>query len=157
MQYRMKTHQLAAEQIDSLLKDGLVGSLATINETGDPYVTPIHYFYDNGKVYFHGLPKGQKIDNLKRNPHVSFNVYNMEGLLLDSVGKPCDTNTKYQSVIAQGTAEIVCDIDRKRIIIGAIVDKYTPQYSGKQLPDNMVKGTAIVAITITEMTGKYWE
>ena len=45
MQHRMKTHQLAAEQIDSLLKDGLVGSLATINETGDPYVTPIHYFY----------------------------------------------------------------------------------------------------------------
>lgn len=105
MQHRMKTHQLAAEQIDSLLKDGLVGSLATINETG----------------------------------------------------KPCDTNTKYQSVIAQGTAEIVCDIDRKRIIIGAIVDKYTPQYSGKQLPDNMVKGTVVVAITITEMTGKYWE
>lgn len=157
MQHRMKTHQLTTEQIDSLLKDSLVGTLATINETGVPYATPLHYFYDNGKIYFHGLPKGQKIDNLKRNPHVSFNVYRMEGLLLDGAGTPCDTNTKYQSVIAQGQAEIVSDIDRKRAVLDAIVDKYTPQYSGTRLPDNMVKGTAVVVINVTELTGKYWE
>lgn len=157
MQHRMKTHQLATEQIDSLLKDSLVGTLATINETGVPYAIPLHYFYDNGKIYFHGLPKGQKIDNLKRNPHVSFNVYRMVGLLLDESGNPCDTNTEYQSVIAQGTAEIVCNIDCKRTILNAIVDKYTPQYSGTRLPDNMVKGTVVVAIRITELTGKYWE
>lgn len=148
---------MATEQIDSLLKDSLVGTLATINETGVPYAIPLHYFYDNGKIYFHGLPKGQKIDNLKRNPHVSFNVYRMVGLLLDESGNPCDTNTEYQSVIAQGTAEIVCDIDCKRTILNAIVDKCTPQYSGTRLPDNMVKGTVVVAIRITELTGKYWE
>lgn len=157
MQHRMKTHQLAAEQIDSLLKNSPVGTLATINETGVPYATPLHYHYDNDRIYFHGLPKGQKIDNIKRNPHVCFNVYRMEGLLPDSSGTPCDTNTKYQSVTAQGTAEVVCDIDRKRTILDAIVDKYTPQYSGTRLPDNMVKGTVVVAMEITELTGKYWE
>ena len=58
---------------------------------------------------------------------------------------------------AQGTAEIVCDTERKRAVLDAIVDKYTPQLSGIRLPDNMVKGTAVVEIRITEMTGKYWE
>ena len=81
----------------------------------------------------------------------------MVGLLLDENGNPCDTNTEYQSVIAQGRAEIVSDIDRKRAVLDAIVDKYTPRYSGQRLPDNMVKGTAVVAINVTELTGKYWE
>lgn len=157
MQHRMKTHQLTAKQMDNVLKNGLAGTLATVNVSGAPYITPLHYLYDNGKIYFHGLPKGMKIDNIQRNPHVCFNVYNMEGLLLDSAGVPCDTNTKYQSVTAQGTAEIVSDMDRKRVILNAIVDKYTPQYSGYRLPDNMVRGTAVVVINITALTGKYWE
>lgn len=77
--------------------------------------------------------------------------------MLDDTGNPCDTNTKYQSVTVQGTAEIVSDTERKRAVLDTIVDKYTPQLSGTRLPDNMVKGTAVVGIRITEMTGKYWE
>lgn len=33
----------------------------------------------------------------------------------------------------------------------------TPQYSGHWLPDNMVKGTAVVVINVTELTGNYWK
>lgn len=151
----MKTHQLTAEQVDSLLRSGWVGTLATVGNAGTPYVTPIHYFYDNGRIYFHGLPKGQKMDNLQKNPLVCFNVYETDGLSLDSSGTPCDTNTRYRSVTVYGTAEVICDIDDKRAALDAIVDKYTPQNSGCLLPDNMVKGTAVVAINITESTGKY--
>lgn len=156
MQHRMKTHQLTTEQISRLLRESLVGCLATVGIDNTPYVTPVHFVYTDGDIYFHGLPKGQKISNIQANPDVSFNVYKMDGLLLDADGKPCDTNTEYQSVIAQGKAEIVSDIDRKRKVLNAIVDKYTPQYSGCQLPDNMVKGTAVVAIRIMELAGKYW-
>lgn len=157
MQHRMKSHQLTAEQINRLLQECRTGSLATVGNDNAPYITPIHYVYKDGSIYFHGLPNGQKISNIKANPYVSFNVYNMVGLLLDESGNPCDTNTEYQSVIAQGRAEIVSDIDRKRAVLDAIVDKYTPRYSGQRLPDNMVKGTAVVAINVTELTGKYWE
>jgi len=156
MQHRMKTHQLTAEQISRLLRECLVGCLATVGIDNTPYVTPVHFVYTDGDIYFHGLPKGQKISNIQVNPDISFNIYKMDGLLLDAEGKPCDTNTEYQSVIAQGKAEIVTDIDRKREVLNAIVDKYTPQYSGCQLPDNMVKGTAVVAVRIMELTGKYW-
>lgn len=157
MQHRMKSHQLTMEQINQLLQESKTGTLATVGSNNNPYVTPIHYIYKNGCIYFHGLPKGQKIDNIKSNPLVSFNVYNMFGLLLDENGKPCDTNTEYQSVIVQGSAEMVCDIEAKREILDAIVAKYTPQYTGVQLPDNMVKGTAVIELKITELTGKYWK
>ena len=157
MQYRMKTHPLTMEQINRLLITSQTGCLATIGQLGFPCVTPVHYVYVNGFIYFHGLPKGQKNDNIRANPHVSFNVYNMDGLLLDRAGKPCDTNTKYQSVIIQGTADFVDDIESKRNVLCAIVNKYTPHLSDKTLPDNMVKGTAIVEIKIDKLTGKYWE
>ena len=153
----MKTHQLTAEQVSRLLQESQVGCLATVGNDNTPYVTPVHYVYKDGIIYFHGLPRGQKLSNIQANPLVSFNVYNMNGLLLDADGKPCDTNTEYRSVIAQGKAEIITDTERKRDILNAIVSKYTPQYSGYLLPDNMVKGTAIVAIKIDQLTGKYWD
>lgn len=153
----MKTHQLTAEQVSRLLQESQVGCLATVGNDNTPYVTPLHFVYKDGIIYFHGLPKGQKLSNIQTNSQVSFNVYNMDGLLLDADGKPCDTNTEYQSVIAQGKAEIITATDRKRDVLDAIVGKYTPQYSGYRLPDNMVKGTAVVAIKIDQLTGKYWD
>lgn len=156
MQHRMKTHQLTMEQISQLLQECKSGSLATVGADDAPYVTPIHFVYLNGKIYFHGLPKGQKLSNIIANPLVSFNVYNMVGLLLDEDEKPCGTNTEYQSVIVNGSAHLVSDIELKKLALKAIIAKYTPHLSDKELPDNMVKGTAVVEIEITEMTGKYW-
>ena len=61
MQNRMKKNQLNEEQITEILIKSPVGNIATINENGYPYVVPVHFIYYEGKVYFHGLPIGQKI------------------------------------------------------------------------------------------------
>ena len=52
------------------------------------------------RIYIHGLPKGQKIDNLTQDPRISFCVERMEGILLDE--RPSDVNTAYQSVVTCG-------------------------------------------------------
>ncbi|UKI16067.1 MAG: pyridoxamine 5'-phosphate oxidase family protein [Ruminococcus sp.] len=104
MQYRMKNTSIIGETDRRNLKKGTGRYLATINEDGSPYATPIHFVYDNGKIYMHGLPAGQKVDNIRRNGSVSFMVYHMNGLLLDENELPCDTNTAYQSVIISGRA-----------------------------------------------------
>lgn len=44
----------------------------------------------------------------------------MECLLLDPDGKPCNTNTKYQSVIIEGTAVIFDNIEKKKKILNGI-------------------------------------
>lgn len=157
MQHRMKTHPLTTEQIDQLLSRSLTGSLATLNSDGSPYVTPVHFISRKGNIYFHGLPKGQKIDNIKADSRISMTVYEMDSLLLDPEGKPCDTNTKYQSIILSGTAFPVDDIEEKRSILSDIVKKYTPQLAENALPENMVKGTAVIQIQIADITGKYYD
>lgn len=156
MQNRMKTHPLSEEQIHQLLEHSQTGSLVTLNSDGTPYVIPIHFVYYKNTIFTHGFPKGKKLDNIAHDPRIGFSVYEMDKLLLDSDGNPCDTNTKYESVIISGTAKLVDDIDEKGDILKKVVEKYTPHLASKKLPINMVKGTAVIQIDITEMTGKYY-
>ena len=67
MQNRMKNHQLTYEQAENLLKKCQVAALATVNADGTPYVTPVHYVFEQGVIYIHGLPYGKKIENLQKN------------------------------------------------------------------------------------------
>ena len=94
MQHRMKTHQLSEEQIHQLLGRSQTGSLTTLNSDGTPYIIPIHFVYYKNAIFAHGLPKGKKIDNISNDARVGFCVYEMDKLLLDPNGNPCDTNTK---------------------------------------------------------------
>lgn len=157
MQNRMKKHQLTKEKIDLVLSTTAVGSLATLNSDGSPYVTPVHFLYFRDAIYIHGLPQGQKIDNIKADPRVGLTVYKMASLLLDPSEKPCDTNTEYESVITFGKAIIVEDQEHKKEVLNGLVEKYTPHLIPKELPDNMVKGTIVIKIEIENVTGKYYE
>lgn len=156
MQHRMKTHPLTKQQIKQLLQRAQTGSLATLNPDGTPYSTPIHFIYFDETIFFHGLPKGKKLDNIAHNSKVGFSVYEMEKLLLDPNGKPCDTNTKYESVIISGTAKLLDDMEEKSTVLKKIVEKYTPHLVKNEIPNNMVRGTAVIRIDVTEMTGKYF-
>lgn len=156
IQARMMNHQMSAEAVERLFARSKVGVLATINPDGTPYITPIHFINKDGAIYFHGLPAGQKISNLKANPNICFNVYEMDKLLFDPNEKPYDTNTKYESITIQGTVNFIQDLDKKREILGAIVCKYTPQLAGREFPQNMLKGTAVLEITPQQTTGKYF-
>lgn len=156
MQQRMKKYQLTSSEANRLLLNCMTGTLATVNSDGTPYVVPVHYVFHGNAIYIHGLPMGQKISNLKANPDICFNVYEMRGLLTDKDGKPCDTNTAYASVVIQGKAQIVEDMTEKKAALSAVISKYTPHLSGKEIPPNMLKGTAVIRLSICQMTGKYY-
>lgn len=157
MQNRMKTHQLSEKQIHQLLGCSQTGSLATLNSDGTPYIIPIHFVYYKNAIFAHGLPKGKKIDNISNDARVGFCVYEMEKLLLDPNGNPCNTNTEYESVIISGIAKLVDNIEEKNSVLKEIVKKYTPHLVNSELPNNMVKGTAVIRIDLTEITGKYYK
>lgn len=157
MQFRMKKHQLNREQINDLLKNTEIGRFATINEDGFPYVIAMHFVYTNNKIYLHGLPRGQKIDNINRCPKVCFEIDEMLSYLTDGVENACDVNTEYNSVVVHGYAKIINDSELKRDMLSKIVNKYAPQFSGKELPSAMVDGTAVIEIEIKECTGKYYK
>ncbi len=157
MQFRMKNHQLTKEQVEDLLEKSQDCVLATHGSDGFPYAIPMNFLYYNDKIYMHGLAKGQKIDNIKLNSKVCVEVHKMLGLLYEDIDVACDVNVKYNSVIVLGHARLLTDIGAKREILNRIVNKYTPQFSGKVLPDNMVKCTGVIEVEIQEYTGKYYK
>ena len=156
MQNRMKTHPMTKEAVEALLTRAQVGTVSTLDEDGSPYAVPVHFVYLDGTVCFHGLPKGQKIDNLKARPQVCFTAWDMQGFLMDPEGRPCDTNTKYESVVAKGEASVLTDLAEKQAVLEAIIAKYTPDLVGTPLPENMLRGTAVVKIEVAKLTGKYY-
>lgn len=155
MQARMKQHQLNETEIATLLSKARVGHIGTLNPEGYPYVLPVHFAYYKGKIYIHGLIQGTKIENLKSHSKVCFEVDEMEGLILDD--KACDVNTKYQSVVVLGQAKMIDEMALKIEILNQVVEKYTPHLVGQQYPENMLKGTGIIEITIDSITGKFYK
>lgn len=161
MQFRMKNHQLTKEQVEDLLERSQDCVLATQGSDGFPYAIPMNFVYYNDEIYMHGLPKGQKIDNIKLNSKVCVEVHEMLGLLYEDIDVACDVacdvNVKYNSAIILGYASLLTDIGAKREILNRVVNKYTPQFSGEVLPENMVRGTGVIKVEIKECTGKYYK
>jgi nitroimidazol reductase NimA-like FMN-containing flavoprotein (pyridoxamine 5'-phosphate oxidase superfamily) len=156
MQGRMKEHPLSEEEISVLLLSQPVGNLGTISPDGFPYITPVHFVVIEAKIYIHGLCAGQKIDYLRANAKIGFEVFKMNGLIHDPE-LPCETNTDYQSVIILGTAKVISDDALKIKVLDEVVKKYTPQHAGKSYPPAMLKATGVIEITPTETTGKYFK
>lgn len=157
MRHRTKTHLLTQEQIDELLHRAQTARIGTINKNGSPYVLPMHFVYFDGKIYLHGLPRGQKIDNIRANPKVCFEVDEMLSLLCENVENPCDVNTEFNSVIVQGSAKIINDLDEKRLALQKIVEKFTQHLKDMEIPVGMIGGTAVIRIDMEECVGRYYK
>lgn len=157
MRHRTKTHLLTNEEIEKLFQRAEVGRLGTHSEDGYPYVLPMHFVYFDNKIYMHGLPKGKKIDNIKFNSNVCFEIDEMLSLLYEDVENPCDVNTEFNSIILRGQASLVNNLEEKSIALSKIVEKFTPHLMNKELPINMIKGTAVIKIEIFDYVGRYYK
>ncbi|SBV97638.1 conserved hypothetical protein [uncultured Eubacteriales bacterium] len=114
----------------------------------------MHFVYYNENIYMHGLPKGQKIYNINSSSKACFEVDELLGLE-PGEKNACDTEAIYNSVVLTGAAQILTDIEYKREVLNRMVEKYTPHFTGRELPENMVKGTAVIEIKVEKCTGKY--
>ena len=119
-------------------------------DKGIPYVVPLCYGYKNKTLYVHGAPKGRKLDIIRDNNNVCFEIETD----LESVRheEACQWSFKYRSVIGFGKASLVEGLDAKRDAFAIIMGHYSDgEYD---FPDSNLNGTALVRIDIESMTGK---
>ena len=81
MQHRMKEHPLTHEERTVFLDKAPVGGLATLGPDGAPYGAPIHFTQLDGKLCIHGLPAGDKVENVGRDGRACLTVWELEGSL----------------------------------------------------------------------------
>lgn len=139
------------EEIAEFLDKALVGRLGTSFE-GQAYITPLAFVFRNGKFYFHSAPKGRKMEYIKANPRVCFEVDELDYVHLGS--SACSHSMRYKSVIAVGTARVIDEVDLKRNALGWLVVKYSGEEWLGKLSEADLADVAVVEIDVHEMTGK---
>lgn len=140
-------------KVAELLTACAVGRLATITAGGYPVIKPINYVFHEGRIYFHSAMEGEKIDDVRRDGRVCFEV-DEPGGYVQAGTNPCSANFRYRSVIVRGRASIVADEAEKVGVLRALMTKYQPEGGyGEFLPEKLVL-TAVIRIDIEEMTGK---
>lgn len=138
--------------IEEVLLENQVGRLGTSRD-GIPYVVPMNYAYRDGRILLHSHRDGKKVQDIRLNPRVCFEVDSGEMITGDS---PCSYSWRYRSVIATGTARLVEEPEQRLTALRAISDKYAPG-KGRQVTLDMVKKMPqliVIEIKIDEMRGK---
>ena len=122
MQPNMQKYQLNKDEMYALIDRAKMAVISTIGEDGYPYGTPINFVRIGDDIYFHGRKVGEKVSNLKANPRCCLTVVEENGFEYCGEGA-CNTTTLYESVIIRGQVEIVEDIECKKKILRATVDR----------------------------------
>ena len=56
----------------------IIGSVATLNEDGWPWVTPVHIFADDEAAYWFSMEDKQHSQNVERDPRVSLTLFSSD-------------------------------------------------------------------------------
>jgi nitroimidazol reductase NimA-like FMN-containing flavoprotein (pyridoxamine 5'-phosphate oxidase superfamily) len=152
--------------IIDLLNTCHVGRLGTIGKEGYPMVKPLNFAYNPpsppfskggqggfGSIYFHTAKEGEKIEDIKRDNRVCFEV-DMPIAFVKAKNQPCEADYLYRSVIIKGMAYIIEDKEEKLFGLKCLMQKYQPEGWYGDFPEEKLKITGIVRIDIEEMVGK---
>jgi nitroimidazol reductase NimA-like FMN-containing flavoprotein (pyridoxamine 5'-phosphate oxidase superfamily) len=124
---------------------------------GVPYIVPVNYAYADGHLCIHSAPAGNKIEMIKKNDRVCFEMELYDEIM--KAEKACNWTTKYRSVIGWGTIRVSDEKDEKIRGLDLIMKKYG--WKGKTVyGDGMLNNMVLLLIEIDHFTAKqsgYWE
>lgn len=136
--------------IEDILSKSEVCRIAMI-DNDRPYIIPLNYGYKNNTIYFHSSKLGKKIELLKINNKVCFELELSSQIVKNE--NPCDWSTRYRSIIGYGTIEFITDIDQKREGLDIIMAHYG-KIDKNSYRDKSIEKVLILELNIEEITGK---
>jgi nitroimidazol reductase NimA-like FMN-containing flavoprotein (pyridoxamine 5'-phosphate oxidase superfamily) len=147
-------------EISQMLLTAQVGRLG-LCKNDRPYVVPLNFAYENGHLYFHCADTGSKIEFLKGNCSVCFEIDEYVATIVEPI--PCNCSAAYRSVIAFGTAEFLTDLQQKTAALRMIVAKYAGNQIAEKLGVRTLdkcrsshgSRTIVVDVKIEWVTGKH--
>lgn len=141
--------------LETILQSATICRLG-IHNGNYPYVVPMNYGYDGKYIYFHCARQGKKLDLLRKDNRVGFEIEAEHELVKGP--KSCDWTTKYRSVFGQARVEIVDDATAKRKGLDAIMQQHGKMENAYS--DAMVNHIYILKLHIEAISGKQagdWE
>jgi len=88
---------LSKQGLEDFLSKGNIAKIATIDENGSPYITPVWYEWDGKSLYIIARDKSKYLANVRKNSNIA--------ICIDISTAP------YTRVTAQGKARILSNFD----------------------------------------------
>jgi len=141
------------QEIIEILDKCKIVHIAMVDD-GEPYVVPLNYGYtmeeDQLTLYLHGALKGRKLDVMRKNPKVFFEM-NCDVVPFD--GKiACQFGTSYSSIMGRGEAEILEDVEEKKAGLSLFMKSQTRM--DFEFTDKMVSAVSVIRIKVKDYTAK---
>jgi hypothetical protein len=160
MQLLGKLEIKSKEKIIEFLSSQQTGRISSIDENGYPQIIPMNFVFINDVVYMHSHIKGEKLENIKRNQKVGFEVDKSLEFLPSYFSDPTDASladTLYISVIIKGNASIVLDREEKTIALNGLMKKYQPEGGYEPIKPEMdvLNEVEVIKIVPESLRGKY--
>ena len=148
------------EKIREFLNQEHVGRVASIDENGYPQIIPMNFSFVNDAIYMHSFPRGEKLENIKRNSRVGFEVDRELEFLPSYFSHPTNASqadTLYISVVIKGESVFVTNDDEKALALNEMMKKYQPEghYDPLQNNDLVLDEVAVIKIIPKSIKGKY--
>ena len=148
------------ENIINFLNNQAVGRFATIDINGFPQIIPMNFVFLNNSIYMHSHTKGEKINNIKENNKVGFEVDRELEFLPSYFEDPKNASladTLYISVVIKGKASLVKDREEKTLALNGLMKKYQPEggYDPIQSTMRVLDGVAVIKVIPDTLYGKY--
>ena len=148
------------DRIIKFLSEESTGRISSIDKEGFPQIIPMNFVFLDNSVYMHSHIRGEKIENIKRNSKVGFEIDRNLEFLPSYFSDPDDASladTLYISVVIKGEAILVEDKKEKVLALNGLMEKYQPE--GRYIPMredmDVLDATAVIKVTPKEMNGKY--
>lgn len=117
------------------------------------YIVPLNYgyLYNNKHIfYFHGAKVGKKINLIKQNNHIGFEIDNNHQLV---EGKTtCQYSMKYQSIIGKGHIELIEDNEEKKLGLQLIMKNVAHQ--DVTFSNQMISNVAVMKLIVDTLSCK---
>ena len=160
MQLLGKLEIKSKEKIIEFLSSQQTGRISSIDEDGYPQIIPMNFVFISDVIYMHSHVRGEKLDNIRRNQKVGFEVDKNLEFLPSYFSDPTDASladTLYISVVIKGNASIVSDKEEKTTALNGLMKKYQPEGGYEPIKPEMDVLDEVVVIKIVpkSLRGKY--
>jgi len=119
-----------------------------------PYIVALNFGYSDGEnpcLYFHCAPAGRKLEMMRKNSLVCFQMDTGHHIYQGEKG--CDWGMNYKSVVGYGRLSVVSNEDERKRGLDILMDHYGG--TGKFDYDPKVfSRTTVLRLDITEITAK---
>ncbi|MCI5517752.1 pyridoxamine 5'-phosphate oxidase family protein [Roseburia sp. MUC/MUC-530-WT-4D] len=142
------------EQMRAILDACDCARLGLVDEQG-AYIVPMNFGWEeqDGKLalYFHGAAEGKKLDLIRKQGSVSFEMDRKHELVEGDIA--CAYSYCYQSIMGNGRIKIVEDIEQKKHGLQVIMSHYTKKQNW-DFQDELVNRVAVLKLEVDNWSCK---